>query len=92
MNSAYIIVDNALAFCLSDALEDVTPVEIAERNIAKLSKRYKAGFDPSEAVNRKLREEAEVFNRRQRVDSLEPQSARTAARAVGATRGRDASV
>lgn len=49
-------------------------VKILEANINKLSKRYPEGFNPTDAVNRQLAVEAEVFNKLARETSAEARS------------------
>ena len=61
-------------------------VKILEANINKLSKRYPEGFNPTDAINRQLAVEAEVFNKLARETSAE-------ARSIAVVRGElDASV
>ena len=49
-------------------------IKILEANINKLSKRYPEGFNPTDAVNRQLAVEAEVFNKLARETSAEARS------------------
>ena len=49
-------------------------VKILEANINKLSKRYPEGFNPTDAINRQLEVEAEVFNKLARETSAEVRS------------------
>lgn len=58
---AYSVISAAIAYCLSKDSASDTIVRILERNITKLSKRYPKGFNPTDAINRKLEAEAEVF-------------------------------
>mgnify|MGYP001218777969 CR=1 FL=1 len=60
---AYYLVSDTVALVLRTTPTPVPMLEVAQANIAKLSKRYPEGFDATKAVNRQLEKEAEVFKR-----------------------------
>ncbi len=59
--------------------------ELAKMNIAKLKRRYSAGFDATEAVNRKLEEEAKIF--RQKSGEVEAVSVSSSSKPGAGSRG-----
>lgn len=61
-------------YALNSVPNPTSLIKILEANINKLSKRYPEGFNPTDAVNRQLAVEAEVFNKLARETSAEARS------------------
>lgn len=86
VGKAFDIARACFLYALNAVPNPTSLVKILEANINKLSKRYPEGFNPTDAINRQLAVEAEVFNKLARETSAE-------ARPIPVVRGElDASV
>lgn len=63
VGKAFDIARACFIYALNAVPNPASLVKILEANINKLSKRYPKGFNPTDAINRQLAVEAEVFNK-----------------------------
>ena len=86
VDKAFDIARACFIYALNAVPNPTSLIKILEANINKLSKRYPEGFNPTDAINRQLAVEAEVFNKL-------AQQTRAEARSIPMVRGElDASV
>ena len=74
VSKAFDIARSCFIYALNAVPNPTSLVKILEANINKLSKRYPEGFNPTDAINRQLAVEAEVFNKLARETSAEARS------------------
>ena len=74
VGKAFDIASTCFIYALNVVPNPTSLVNILEANINKLSKRYPEGFNPTDAINRQLAVEAEVFNKLARETSAEARS------------------
>lgn len=74
VDKAFDIARACFIYALNAVPNPTSLIKILEANINKLSKRYPEGFNPTDAINRQLAVEAEVFNKLARETSAEARS------------------